>query len=444
MRHSFGNEGLMCERLVFWSRQNHSVQVRCAARLACALLWIGCGSERTDTGSVLPPAGTSVAGASGGAAQSGAMSGSTAGAAGSRPTMNAIGGKGGTSADAGRGAAGAEAGGGAADTAGAGASGGAGGAAGSAAAAGDGTSPIAMFKRGCKDFDPGPCASFIPGGPYGAPEIELGPYGASLDFNVGKEFAYPIADGDADNDFTCGVLSSGQTSQVQQSVDYTLYSVYRPGQFNEGEKLPLIVWGDGTCAWPEAYGPLLRYVASHGFVVVAPNSRWVGDGSQMKKALDFMFAANDDQNSPYYQKLDTTKVGAMGHSQGGSGTIAVASDARVKAVIIWNGGTSASKPFLAITGDGDILDASPASLRQDIDAASVSPAAFLYYHMILQMSDVPGHLTLVTEPHRVVEPTVAWWKYILNDDAASKEYFAGTDCKLCNRMAEFEFGQKGL
>ncbi|HET8931828.1 MAG TPA: hypothetical protein VFN67_00240 [Polyangiales bacterium] len=207
--------------------------------------------------------------------------------------------------------------------------------------------------------------------------MELGPYGASLDFNVGQKFAYPIADGDADNDATCSALSNGQTSQVQQMVDYTVYSVYRPGQYKEGEKLPLIVWGDGTCAWPEAYGPLLRYIASYGYIVVAPNSRWVGDGSQMKKAIDYMFSENENKDSPYYQKLDTTKVGAMGHSQGGSGTIAVASDARVKAVIIWNGGTSASKPYLAVTGDGDILNATPASLRMDINSASVSPAAFL-------------------------------------------------------------------
>jgi hypothetical protein len=326
----------------------------------------------------------------------------------------------------------------------AGASGAAAGAGGSAGAAGTGMSATAMFKRGCKDFDPGPCASFIPGGDYGAPEIELGPYGASLDFNVGKAFAYPIANGDADKDATCSALSNGQTGKVQQPVDYTLYSVYRPGQFKEGEKLPMIVWGDGTCAWPEAYGPLLRYVASYGFVLVAPNSRWVGDGSQMKKGLDFLFAANDDKDSPYYQKLDTSKVGAMGHSQGGSGTIAVASDARVKAVIIWNGGTSASKPYLAVSGDGDILNTSPTAMNQAIHAATVPQAAFLYYHMVLQKSDVPGHLTLVTQPQRVVEPALAWWQYMLNGDAEAKAFFVGTGCKLCNRMAEFEFGQKGL
>ncbi len=318
------------------------------------------------------------------------------------------------------------------------------GASGAAGAAGSGMSATAMFKRACKDFDPGPCASYIPDGEFGVPEMEFGPYGASMDFNVGEKFAYPIAGGDDDNDATCSALSNGQTSRVQQPVDYTLYSVYRPGLYKEGEKYPLIVWGDGTCAWPEAYGPLLRYVASYGFIVVAPNSRWVGDGSQMKKGLDFMFAANDDMASPYYQKVDTTKVGAMGHSQGGSGTIAVASDTRVKAVIIWNGGSSASKPFLAVTGDGDILNATPASMRRDMQAAAVPQAAFLFYHMVAMKGSSPGHLTLVTEPERVVEPALVWWQYMLKGDAEAAKFFVGDDCKLCNREAEFEFGQKGL
>jgi len=273
--------------------------------------------------------------------------------------------------------------------------------------------------------------------------VDMGPYGASMDFNVGEEFAYPVAAGDADNDYTCSTLSGGKTSLVQKPVDYSVYSVYRPGQWRKGEKYSIIVWGDGTCAWPEAYGTLLRYVASYGFVIVAPNSRWVGDGSAMRKGLDFMFAAANDKNSPYYQKLDTTKVGAMGHSQGAAGTIAAASDQRIQAVILWNGGTSASKPFLAVTGDGDILQATPSSMLDAVNSATVK-GAFLYYHQILQKSDMPGHLTLVTQPQRVVEPALAWWKYILNGDAESKKYFVGTDCKLCNRAEEFEFGQNGL
>jgi hypothetical protein len=91
-----------------------------------------------------------------------------------------------------------------------------------------------------------------------------------------------------------------------------------------------------------------------------------------------------------------------------------------------------------LTGDGEILNATPASMRPDIKLPRCRrlPASH-----ILQKSDVPGHLTLVTGPKWVVEPALAWWHYILNGEAEA--FFAGTDCKLCNRKTEFEFGQKG-
>jgi hypothetical protein len=433
----------MFDRRQFGQNRNHHAQLWSAAWVACALsLWIGCanepskaerasstddesGDEDSDSSPTSETDGTGAAetGTRGGAADAGKRVDAGRGA--SDP---------GTQRDAGGGAKDSGAGDvtGPATDSGAADSGSAGG--------------TSAFKRGCKDLDPGPCASFQPGGPYGAKEMELGPYGASLDYNTGKDFEYPVASGDADNDFTCGLLSGGQTSMMPtggQQVDYAAFSVYRPGAWREGEKLPIIVWGNGTCAWPEAYGALLRYVASHGFVIFAPNSRWVGDAVALKKGLDFAFAANDDSKSPYYQRLDTTKVGAMGHSQGSSGTANVASDARVKAVILWNGGTSATKPFLAVSGDGDIGDVTPASYRSGLEGARTK-GAWLFYHMILQMSDVPGHLTLVTQPARVVEPAVAWWKYILHGDADSKSYFVGPDCKLCNGKDEFEFGQKDL
>jgi pimeloyl-ACP methyl ester carboxylesterase len=52
-----------------------------------------------------------------------------------------------------------------------------------------------------------------------------------------------------------------------------------------------------------------------------------------------------DEAARHYQRLDTTKVGAMGHSQGGNAITAAASDARIQAVILLNAGTSASKPI---------------------------------------------------------------------------------------------------
>jgi len=401
----------------------------------------GTAGAKPGGASGAPSAGAASAAGSSGASAAASGSGvSGAGAAGSAVAAGA-GGVGTVAGAAGvaLAGAGAVAGQGGMDSAGVGAAGVAGGAAGGASS---------TWKRSCKSGDVGPCASFIPSNGM---EVELGPYGAVMEPNVGKGFAYTVASGDSDDNAYCRSFSSafGEDPSASDmlldtgSLDFTLYTVYRPAQFKDGEKLPIITWGNGTCAQPEGYATLLRYVASHGFLIVAPNSRFVGSGAEMRKGLDFIFAANEDPMSPYYQRLDTTKVGAMGHSQGGQGTVATVSDARVKAVIIWNMGTSTTKPFLAVSGDTDVTGATPSGMGSAVNRATVK-AAFLYYHMVPATGSASGHLTLMTQPERVVEPATAWWKYILNDDAESKAYFAGTSCKLCMRDDEFEFGQKGI
>ena len=64
--------------------------------------------------------------------------------------------------------------------------------------------------------------------------------------------------------------------------------------------------------------------------------------------------------------------------------------------------------------------------------------------MVPETGGASGHLTSMTQPERVPPAAAAWWRYILSNDAESKTYFVGTDCKLCNMDASFEFGQKGL
>jgi pimeloyl-ACP methyl ester carboxylesterase len=119
-------------------------------------------------------------------------------------------------------------------------------------------------------------------------------------------------------------------------------------------------------------------------------------------------------------------------------------DPRIKAVILWNAGTSADKPFLAVSGDRDISGYTPAQM--DMAAAGAAqPGAWLYDHQILETGgSVTGHLTLMEQPERVIEPTIAWWKYMLNGDATAKEMFVGAECGLCKTPDAFEFGQHNL
>ena len=292
------------------------------------------------------------------------------------------------------------------------------------------------------------CSSFLTASGV---DIPLGPYGAVMEPNVGAGFENAIASGDSDNNATCSGFTAlfgadpEQTAMLLDTgaLDFAIYTVYRPVNLVEGETYPILTWGNGTCAAPEGYGALLRYVASHGFFIVAPNSRWVGSGEAQRKGIDFMLAANEDSTSPYYRKLDPERIGAMGHSQGGQGTVAATSDDRIKAAILWNGGSSANgKPFLMVTGDRDIGDPNVASVASSVQSAE--KAAYLFYHMIPMEGSAPGHLTLMQQPERVVEPAVAWWKLILNNDPEAKSFFVGADCKLCGQDAEFEFGAKGL
>jgi hypothetical protein len=241
-------------------------------------------------------------------------------------------------------------------------------------------------------------------------------------------------------------VSREETERIldTEDLDFALHSVYRPAVFKEGETYPLITWGNGTCAMPEGYGTLLRYVASYGFIVVAANSRWVGGNNAMRIALDFMFAANEDPDSPYYQKIDTEKVGAMGHSQGGGATgEAATADSRIKAAILFNGGETDAKPFLTISGDRDVGDPTVDAYENTVNNAP-QPAAFLFYHKIPEGGSMTGHLTLMQEPERVIEPTMHWFNYMLNNDKESSKWFLGDDCELCNKDEDFEYGQNGL
>jgi hypothetical protein len=319
----------------------------------------------------------------------------------------------------------------------------------------------------CQVASTTPCSSFtFPTEDGGTDTIALGPYGAQADPNVGKGFENTVTASTQPGSSYCGQFASLfkenssltslllQTSDNGVTIDFSLYSVYRPAKW-PSTPVPVITWGDGTCAQPEGYGALLRYVASYGYFIVAANTTETGtknpDGSQpMLKALDFAAAANKDPTSPYYQKLDMTKVGAMGHSQGGSATATAASDSRIQYVIDFNAvDMGIPKPYLAVSGDLDITLFTVAGMMSAIDSASV-PAAYLYYHDPVGSASDPlkGHLVLMLTPQRVTEQTVAWWNMVFHQDPTSIADFVGPNCTFCGQSSNptnpYDYGEQGL
>jgi hypothetical protein len=109
----------------------------------------------------------------------------------------------------------------------------------------------------------------------------------------------------------------------------------------DGIKHPLFIFGPGGGTTPDTYETMGMHwdrYGSYGFVIyVLPQS--TGDGAPMKAGLDWLIKQNDEMSSPLYQKLDTTKVCAAGHSQGSVTTFAFMPDDRVTTTIHISGGS---------------------------------------------------------------------------------------------------------
>jgi hypothetical protein len=142
------------------------------------------------------------------------------------------------------------------------------------------------------------------------------------------------------------------------------HTIYRPkdlSAFGDREKLPLLAWGNGACANSNsAHQNYLSEIASHGYFIVAigpqgggrgaggpgaggppaaaPAGVPVPSGGTLLDAINWATAQNTNPQSPYYRKIDTSKVAVFGHSCGGLQALEVSPDPRVKTTLVVDSG----------------------------------------------------------------------------------------------------------
>lgn len=83
------------------------------------------------------------------------------------------------------------------------------------------------------------------------------------------------------------------------------------------------------------WGPRL---ASHGFVVITMNTNTIYDqpdsrATQLSKALDYVIAQSNSSSSPIAGKVDATRLGAIGWSMGGGGSLKLSTQRSLNAII---------------------------------------------------------------------------------------------------------------
>ena len=162
------------------------------------------------------------------------------------------------------------------------------------------------------------------------------------------------------------VESNGGIEKATYNLSERTYIVYYPSELlNSKSKYAILSWANGTGCAPSLYDGLLKEIAKGGFIVVASSETMSADGTAQIAQIDFVIDENSNKSSALYKKVNTSKIGVFGHSQGGRSSVnAGAMDSRVTCVLSLAGSNyveeaeKLSKPVLFMAGTKDkIVDA---------------------------------------------------------------------------------------
>ncbi len=152
----------------------------------------------------------------------------------------------------------------------------------------------------------------------------------------------------------------------------------------------------------------------------------------MLHCLYWLTTENARPGSAYQGKLDLTKVGATGHSQGGGGTLMAGRDPRVTTTAplmpAGRGDVSAAVsqqhgPMLLLSGGLDTT-APPERSQKPVFEAAKTPVTWLTYK-------TAGHLAAMRDAGPYRAALTAWFLYQLDGDAKAGAMFTGEACGYC-------------
>lgn len=120
------------------------------------------------------------------------------------------------------------------------------------------------------------------------------------------------------------------------SQDHSFDFYYPTNLGANGFLHPIITWGNGSFGQASGADYFLRHLASWGFVIIATEDSFTGPGQTILDAANFMVQTNNDSTKIFYHKLNTSQIGAVGHSQGagGSGNALIKAGGTIKTAVL--------------------------------------------------------------------------------------------------------------
>jgi hypothetical protein len=210
------------------------------------------------------------------------------------------------------------------------------------------------------------------------------------------------------------------------------FTMFRPTNMAEVDLChPVITWGNGTGATPNMYGTLLKNFASHGFVVIASNNTNVARGTPapMVVGVTWVLQQNEDPSSVLYHRIDTTHIGATGHSQGAMATTQASGDSHITTSVPIEGASAQRNlhgPAMFFCGGQDTVVGCDGA-KSALTAVTTLPAMYAELIAVDHGSWMSRGSTLSAADTAFT----AWMRVHLMGDTELRSWFYGASCKLC-------------
>ena len=236
------------------------------------------------------------------------------------------------------------------------------------------------------------------------------------------------------------VTGVGSYASTYQGIGQTVF--YPKRAENGNDVYPVVIIANGTGFDYKIYENLLIKIAEGGYIVVANSETMAADGTAQRASLDFIISENSNSSSILYNNIDTNKVAATGHSQGGRSAVnAAAADSRFDCVISFAGSNFTEEaeklrtPALFMAGTRDMIVNADKWVKPAYDVCK-GPAVYV--------SLVNGiHTSCCSDPETYTQYAIEWLNIWLKNDTGAKDTFRGGG-ELSKDGAWTEFSCKGI
>jgi hypothetical protein len=170
--------------------------------------------------------------------------------------------------------------------------------------------------------------------------------------------------------------------------------------------------------------------------------RGSSQSSQLIDAINWAIAQNADKASPYYSKIDVSKIAVSGMSCGGLQTLEMAPDPRVTTAVICNSGLFVN-PSTAMGGMPNLPKSQLAKLHtptlyilggeKDIAYANGMDDFKTINHVPVFVANMDvGHGGTYSQPHggEFAKVATAWYEWQLKGDKEAAKMFTGNPAGL--------------